>query len=60
MLSYFVNFERKSNLFDQKLDHVSIDLVMNRVKRLRHVKDNIQKIQYKSEEYINKKQEQAS
>ena len=58
--SYFVNFEKKSNLFEQKLNHVSADLIMNRVKRLKDIRDNIQKIQFKFKEYVNKKRKEDS
>ena len=36
--SYFVNFGKKSNLFEQKLKHVAADLVMNRVKNSKTLK----------------------
>ena len=58
--SYFANFDRKPNLFEQELEHVAADLVMNRVKRLKDIKDNIQKMQLKSEKYINKKRKKDS
>ena len=57
--SYFVNFERKSNLFEQELDHVSIDLTLNRVKRFRHIKNNIQKMQFRFEKYVNEKRKKG-
>ena len=56
---YFANFGKKPNLFEQKLDHVSADLVMNRVKRLKDIKDNIQKMQFKFREYVNKKRKEG-
>ena len=57
---YFVNSDRKSNLFEQKLQHVSADLIINRVKRFKNIKSNIQKMQLKSEKYINKKWKEDS
>ena len=58
--SYFVNFGKKSNLFKQELDHVSADLIMNRVKRLKDIRDNIQKMQLKFKKYVNKKRKEDS
>ena len=60
ILSYFVNFDKKSNLFEQELQRVSANLIMNRVKRFKNIKDNIQKMQFKSEKYINKKRKEDS
>ena len=57
--SYFVNFEKKSNLFEQELDHVSTNLIMNRVRRLKDIRDNIQKMQLKFKEYVNKKRKEG-
>ena len=42
--SYFANFDKESNLFEQKLKHVAADLIMNRVKRFKNIKNNIQKM----------------
>ena len=56
--SYFANFDRESNLFKQELEHVAANLIMNRVKRLKNIKDNIQKIQLKFEKYVNKKRKE--
>ena len=53
--SYFANYERESNLFEKELNHVSTDSTMNRVKKLKDIRENIQKIHFKSEKYINKK-----
>ena len=58
--SYFVNFDKESNLFEQKLKHVVADLIMNRVKKFKNIKDNIQKMQFKSEKYVNKKRKEDS
>ena len=58
--SYYVNFGKKSNLFEQNLEHVAANLVMNRVKRLKDIKDNIQKMQLKFEKYVNKKRKEDS
>ena len=53
--SYFVNKEQELNLFERKLNHISTDLVMNRVKKLKNNRENIQNIYFKSEKYINRK-----
>ena len=58
--SYFINFDKESNLFEQKLQYVSADLIKNRVKRLKDIKNNIQKMQLKFEKYINKKRKEDS
>ena len=58
--SYFVNFKKKPNLFEQELDHVSADLIMNRVRKFKDIRDNIQKMQFKSKEYVNKKRKEGS
>ena len=58
--SYYANFDKESNLFEQELKHVAADLVMNRVKRLKNIKDNIQKMQLKSRKYVNKKRKEGS
>ena len=57
---YFANFGKEPNLFEQELDHVSADLAMNRVRKLKDIKDNIQKMQLKSRRYVNKKQKEGS
>ena len=58
--SYFANFNKKLNLCEQELKHVAADLIMNRVKKLKNIKNNIQKIQLKSEKYVNKKRKKDS
>ena len=55
-ISFFVNFEKKSNLFEKKLKHVSTQFAMKRVKTLKKIHSNIVKIQQKSSIYQNKKQ----
>ena len=57
--SYFVNHERESNLFERKLKHISANSVINRVKRLKNIKENIQKMHFKSKKYINKKRKKG-
>ena len=56
--SYYANFDKESNLFEQNLEHVAADLIINRVKRFKNIKDNIQKMQFKFEKYINKKRKE--
>ena len=60
ILSYFINFEREPNLFEQEQQHVSTDLIMNRVKRFKNIRDNIQKMQLKFKKYVNKKRKKDS
>ena len=60
ILSYFVDFGKESNLFKQKLKHVAADLIMNRVKRFKDIKENIQKMQLRLEKYVNKKRKKDS
>ena len=57
--SYYANFGKESNLFEQELKHVVADLIMNRVKKLKNIKDNIKKMQFKSEKYVNKKRKEG-
>ena len=57
---YFVNFGKESNLFEQKLQHISTDLIINRIKKFKNIKDNIQKMQLKSKRSINKKRKEGS
>ena len=56
---YFANYERESNLFEKELKHVSADSAMNRVKKLKNIKKNIQKMHLKSEKYVNKKRKKG-
>ena len=56
--SYFANFDRKSNLFEQELQYIAADLVMNRVKKFKKIKNKIQKMQLKAENSINKKRKE--
>ena len=58
--SYFANYGRESNLFEKELKHVSADSAMNRVKRLKNIRENIQKMHLKSEKYVNKKRKKDS
>ena len=58
--SYFVNFGKESILFKQELKHVVADLIMNRVKKLKNIKNNIQKMQFKFKKYVNKKRKENS
>ena len=60
IFSYFINFEKESNLFEQELQHISTNLIMNRVKKFKKIKDNIQKMQFKSSTYVNKRRKNSS
>ena len=57
---YFANYGRELNLFRKELKHVSTDSIMNRVKRLKDIRENIQKMHLKFERYINKKRKKGS
>ena len=57
--SYFANYGRESNLFEKELKHVSADSAMNRVKKLKNIRKNIQKMHLKSERYVNKKRKKG-
>ena len=44
ILSYFINYNKESNLFEQELHQVSADLIIDRVKKFKNIKNNIWKI----------------
>ena len=52
---FYVNFKRKVNLFILKKFYVSINIILNRVKILKTIKNNISKMQKRFTKYINKK-----
>ena len=58
ILFYFVNHERISNLFERELNYVLADSIMNRVKRLKNIRENIQRMHCKSERYVNKRRKE--
>ena len=53
--SFFANFGKKSNLFEKKLQHVSAQSAMKRVKTLKKIHSNIVRMQQKSAVYQDKK-----
>ena len=53
--SFFANFEKKPNLFEKKLQHVSAQSAMKRAKTLKEIYSNIVWMQQKSTAYQNKK-----
>ena len=57
---YFVNYERELNLFEQKLNYISADSIINRVKKLKNIRENIQKMHFKSKRYVNKRRKEDS
>ena len=57
--SYFANHGRELNLFEKELKHVSADSIMNCVKKLKDIKENIQKMHLKFEKYVNKKRKKG-
>ena len=53
--SFFANFEKKPNLFEKKLQHVSAQSAIERAKTFKEIHSNIVRMQQKSTAYQNKK-----
>jgi len=53
--SFFVNFDKESNLFDQERRHLTAQLVIERIATLKKIHDNITSMQIRSAKYQNKK-----
>jgi len=53
--SFFVNYDRKLNLFEKEQRHLLAQLAIKRVATLKRVRDNILKMQNRSIKYQNKK-----
>jgi predicted lactoylglutathione lyase len=49
--SFFVNFGKKSNLFDQERKHLAAQSAIERIATLKKVHDNITSMQIKSAKY---------
>jgi len=49
--SFFVNFNKKSNLFNQEKKHLTTQLVMKRIATLKKIHDNITSMQIKLIKY---------
>jgi len=49
--SFFVNFRKKSNLFDQERKHLAAQLIIERIATLKKIHDNITIMQIKSVKY---------
>ena len=49
--SFFVNFNKESNLFNQEKKHLTTQLVMKRIATLKKIHDNITSMQIKSVKY---------
>jgi hypothetical protein len=49
--SFFVNFNKESNLFDQKRRHLTAQSAIKRVATLKKIHDNITSMQIKSVKY---------
>jgi hypothetical protein len=49
--SFFVNFGKKSNLFDQEKKHLTAQLAIKRIATLKKIHDNITSMQIKSAKY---------
>jgi murein L,D-transpeptidase YcbB/YkuD len=60
MTSFFVNFGKESNLFDQKRKHLAAQSAIERIATLKKVHDNITSMQIRSAKYQNKKRKMAS
>ena len=54
-ISFFANFEKKSNLFETKLQHISAQSAMKRVRTFKKIHSNIVRMQQRSIVYQNKK-----
>jgi len=53
--SFFANYDKELNLFEEERKHLSTQLVIERVATLKKIHDNISKMQEKSIKYQNKK-----
>ena len=53
--SFFANFEKKPNLFEKKLQHVSAQSAIKRAKTLKEIHSNIVRMQQRFTAYQNKK-----
>jgi len=49
--SFFVNYNKKSNLFDQKQKHLAAQLVIKKIATLKKIHDNITSMQLRSAKY---------
>jgi hypothetical protein len=49
--SFFVNFNKKSNLFDQERKHLAAQSIIERVATLKKIHDNIASMQIRSAKY---------
>jgi len=57
--SFFVNYNKKFNLFEKERKHLLAQLAMKRVATLKRIHDNISKMQERSTKYQNKKRKTA-
>ncbi len=53
--SFFVNYNKESNLFRKERTHLFAQLIIERVATLKKIHDNISRMQEKSTKYQNKK-----
>jgi len=49
--SFFVNFNKKSNLFNQERKHLTAQLIIERIATLKKIHDNIASMQIRSVKY---------
>ena len=56
---FYVNYEKRSNIFKDEQKHMLTKITMQRVKILKRVHDNIIKMKLKSTKYQNKKHKNA-
>jgi hypothetical protein len=49
--SFFINFEKKSNLFEHEKSHLFAQSVFNRVETLKNIRVNINRMQKKFTKY---------
>jgi hypothetical protein len=57
--SFFVNFDKESNLFGQERKHLTAQSAIERIATLKKVHDNITSMQIRSIKYQNKKRKMA-
>ena len=58
--SFFVNFEKKSNLFERPKNQISIEATLTTKNKIKIIQNNIFKMQEKSTTYQNKKRKTTS
>jgi len=57
---FFVNYDKKLNLFEKQRTHLLAQLAIERIETLKKIHDNIFKMQERSIKYQNKKRKTTS